>query len=149
MKMLQKPTDKKRNAVGNMILFALLVALLITVDATSHSYDMIVKVLQKGCVYAVVVVSMNLLNGFTGLFSLGQAGFMLIGAYVYAIFSVDDASRAMVYGFSGEPLIDFRRRRCRALCISYRTARPQAQKRLSCHCHARLCGDTPHHHTVG
>ena len=108
MKMLQKPTDKKRNAVGNMILFALLVALLITVDATSHSYDMIVKVLQKGCVYAVVVVSMNLLNGFTGLFSLGQAGFMLIGAYVYAIFSVDDASRAMVYGFSGEPLIDFR-----------------------------------------
>ena len=26
---------------------------------------------------------MNLLNGFTGLFSLGQAGFMAIGAYSY------------------------------------------------------------------
>ena len=100
--------DRKRNAVGNIILFCLLVAVLFVIDGTSKSYDMIVKVLEKGCVYAVVVVSMNLLNGFTGLFSLGQAGFMLIGAYVYSIFSIDDASRAMVYGFSGEPLVNFR-----------------------------------------
>ena len=100
--------DRKRNAIGNIILFCLLVAVLFVIDGTSKSYDMIAKVLEKGCVYAVVVVSMNLLNGFTGLFSLGQAGFMLIGAYVYSIFSIDDASRAMVYGFSGEPLVNFR-----------------------------------------
>ena len=100
--------DRKRNAIGNIILFCLLVAVLFVIDGTSKSYDMIVQVLEKGCVYAVVVVSMNLLNGFTGLFSLGQAGFMLIGAYVYSIFSIDDASRAMVYGFSGEPLVNFR-----------------------------------------
>jgi branched-chain amino acid transport system permease protein len=31
---------------------------------------------------------MNLLIGFTGLFSLGQAGFMLIGAYTYSIFTM-------------------------------------------------------------
>ena len=31
---------------------------------------------------------MNLLNGFTGLFSLGQAGFMLVGAYTYAVFTI-------------------------------------------------------------
>ena len=37
-------------------------------------------VLKKGAVYALLAVSMNLLNGFTGLFSLGQAGFMLLGA---------------------------------------------------------------------
>ncbi|HCI63542.1 MAG TPA: hypothetical protein DFH97_00540, partial [Clostridiales bacterium] len=36
-------------------------------------------VLKKGAVYSLVAVSMNLLNGFTGLFSLGQAGFMLLG----------------------------------------------------------------------
>ena len=29
-------------------------------------------VLKKGAVYALVAVSMNLLNGFTGLFSLGR-----------------------------------------------------------------------------
>lgn len=107
MKTLEKK-DRKRNAIGNIALLCLLIGVLFLIDGTSKSYDMIVKVLQKGCVYAVVVVSMNLLNGFTGLFSLGQAGFMLIGAYMYSIFSIDDASRAMVYGFSGEPLINFR-----------------------------------------
>ncbi len=107
MKQLLKPATKKQNTIGNLILLAALVAVLIVVDTTSNSFDMIVKVLQKGCVYAIVVVSMNLLNGFTGLFSLGQAGFMLIGAYVYAIFSVNDASREMVYSFSGTPLIHF------------------------------------------
>ena len=45
-------------------------------------------VLKKGAVYSLVAVSMNLLNGFTGLFSLGQAGFMLLGAYTYAILTV-------------------------------------------------------------
>lgn len=106
MKILS-PADKKKNTICNLILFVALVAVLIYIDATSLSVDMIVKVLQKGCVYAIVAVSMNLLNGFTGLFSLGQAGFMLIGAYMYSVFSVDNASREMVYGFSGKPIINF------------------------------------------
>ena len=99
--------DKKRNLLGNLLLLAALLIVLIYIDMTRSSFDIIVKVLQKGCVYAIVAVSMNLLNGFTGLFSLGQAGFMLIGAYVYSVFSVDDASREMVYSFSGKPLINF------------------------------------------
>ncbi len=37
---------------------------------------------------------MNLVNGFTGLFSLGQAGFMAIGAYTVAIFTVPLEARA-------------------------------------------------------
>ena len=37
-------------------------------------------VLRKVIVYCLIAVSMNLLNGFTGLFSLGHAGFMLLGA---------------------------------------------------------------------
>ena len=60
---------------------------------------MLVTVLKKGAIYALVCVSMNLLNGFTGLFSLGQAGFMLIGAYAYSIFSIpadQHASRVSV-----------------------------------------------------
>lgn len=99
--------DKERNLLGNLLLLAALLIVLIYIDMTRSSFDIIVKVLQKGCVYAIVAVSMNLLNGFTGLFSLGQAGFMLIGAYVYSVFSVDDASREMVYSFSGKPLINF------------------------------------------
>lgn len=99
---------KKINTISNIVLFAALLAVLVLIDATSNSFDMIVKVLQKGCVYAIVGVSMNLLNGFTGLFSLGQAGFMLIGAYMYSIFSVSDESREMVFGFSGKPLVNFK-----------------------------------------
>lgn len=36
---------------------------------------MLTTVLRKGAIYSLVAVSMNLLNGFTGLFSLGQAGY--------------------------------------------------------------------------
>ena len=54
-------------------------------------------VLKKGAVYSLVAVSMNLLNGFTGLFSLGQAGFMLLGAYTYAILMVPMAVKDQVY----------------------------------------------------
>ncbi len=103
--------EKKINTLGNLVLLLALCIVLIVIDTTSNSFDMIVKVLQKGCVYAVVAVSMNLLNGFTGLFSLGQAGFMLIGAYVYSIFSISDATRASVFSFSlkaGEtPVVNF------------------------------------------
>ena len=55
-------------------------------------------VLKKGAVYSLVAVSMNLLNGFTGLFSLGQAGFMLLGAYTYAILTVPMAAKDQEIG---------------------------------------------------
>ena len=63
------------------------------------SNSMLVTVLQKGAVYALIAVSMNLLNGFTGLFSLGQAGFMLAGAYTYAVLTIPMAKRAAVYQY--------------------------------------------------
>ncbi|NLC32336.1 MAG: branched-chain amino acid ABC transporter permease [Clostridiales bacterium] len=68
---------------------------------------MLMTVLKKGVIYALIAVSMNLLNGFTGLFSLGQAGFMLIGAYTYAIFTIPPASRAQVYQYYDGGLIQF------------------------------------------
>ncbi len=58
-------------------------------------------VLKKAAVYSLVVVSMNLLNGFTGLFSLGQAGFMLLGAYTFAILTVPSAMKDQVYYLFG------------------------------------------------
>ena len=64
-------------------------------------------VLKKGAVYSLAAVSMNLLNGFTGLFSLGQAGFMLLGAYTYAILSVPVAERAAVYYLYGGSAVNF------------------------------------------
>src|SRR5437870_1381991 len=36
----------------------------------------------------ILAVSLNLVNGFTGQFSIGHAGFMAIGAYAAAMFSL-------------------------------------------------------------
>ena len=68
---------------------------------------MLIPVLRKGAIYSLLCVSMNLLNGFTGLFSLGQAGFMLIGAYAYSIFSIPAAQHASVYQYFEGGAIQF------------------------------------------
>ena len=77
------------------------------IEQTCGSKSMAVTVLQKGAVYALIAVSMNLLNGFTGLFSLGQAGFMLVGAYSYAILTIPMAKRAAVYQYYNGGIVQF------------------------------------------
>ena len=54
-------------------LFLLIILILDQVIKPTSSLSMLLTVLQKGSVYALAAVSMNLLNGFTGLFSLGHA----------------------------------------------------------------------------
>jgi len=48
-------------------------------------------------IYAIIGLSMNITNGFTGQFALGQAGFMAVGAYVVGIFTVPVAIRPSVF----------------------------------------------------
>ena len=67
---------------------------------------MLTTVLRKGAIYSLVAVSMNLLNGFTGLFSLGQAGFMLVGAYTFAAINISSGIRSTVYQYY-DPLLKF------------------------------------------
>ncbi len=43
----------------------------------------------------VLAVSLNLINGFTGQFSLGHAGFMAVGAYTSALMTTTFASRLL------------------------------------------------------
>ena len=75
------------------------IAVLYLLDLALPSGHMLFTVLRKSAIYALVAVSMNLLNGFTGLFSLGQAGFMLIGAYTYAIFTIPLEAKEKVYQY--------------------------------------------------
>lgn len=92
---------KKKNYIALIIIiaFMLLIFALDQLIKPTDSLGMLLTVLQKGSVYALAAVSMNLLNGFTGLFSLGHAGFMLIGAYAYAIFTIPSAERDTVYQY--------------------------------------------------
>lgn len=69
--------------------------------------SMLFTVLKKGAVYSLIAVSMNLLNGFTGLFSLGHAGFMLLGAYTYAILCTPASIKATVYYKYGGSSVNF------------------------------------------
>ena len=94
-----KAKDKEARR-GNLITFAIVLVLtLVTMvlENVMSPGSLLFTVIKKGAVYSLVAVSMNLLNGFTGLFSLGQAGFMLLGAYAYAIFMIPDAARDGVY----------------------------------------------------
>lgn len=78
-----------------------------SVPAVLAPTSMLFTVLKKAAVYSLVAVSMNLLNGFTGLFSLGQAGFMLLGAYTYAILTVPNDVRDSVYYLFGGSAVKF------------------------------------------
>ena len=71
--------EKKRIYLRAALALAALLVVLLALDNLSFVPSMLLTVLRKGAIYALVAVSMNLLNGFTGLFSLGQAGFMLLG----------------------------------------------------------------------
>lgn len=85
---------KKKNKTELWLAFvaiALIYVVVAVLEQTVDSNHIIFTVLKKGAIYSLVAVSMNLLNGFTGLFSLGQAGFMLIGAYTYSIFTMPTA----------------------------------------------------------
>ena len=109
----------KKGAVAALIACTALLAVIVLLENVSvflpaSSVPNLLKptsqlfaVLKKGAVYSLAAVSMNLLNGFTGLFSLGQAGFMLLGAYTYAILSVPVADREAVYYLYGGSAVNF------------------------------------------
>ncbi|MCL1965281.1 MAG: branched-chain amino acid ABC transporter permease [Firmicutes bacterium] len=66
----------------------------------------LVRILNMCATYAILGLSMNLVNGFTGLFSLGQAGFMAVGAYVTTIlFLSPEAKGALFYLKPMEPFL--------------------------------------------
>ncbi len=65
--------------------------------------DYKIRVLNLAAVYVILGISLNLINGFTGLFSLGHAGFMMIGAYTAALLSMGPETKAM--NFYMKPLI--------------------------------------------
>ncbi|MDR1068461.1 MAG: branched-chain amino acid ABC transporter permease [Clostridiales Family XIII bacterium] len=90
---------KKSRATRNFILTIILIAVGILVPMLLNdaidSYTR--RILNLCAIYAIVALSMNLVNGFCGLFSLGQAGFMAIGAYSVAIFTVPTELRPDIF----------------------------------------------------
>ncbi|MDF2616269.1 MAG: livM2 [Sedimentibacter sp.] len=103
---MMKIEKKDNNIVKNAVLISIFAAIIILLDMDLIGDNYVRRVLNLSAIYAIVSVSMNLVNGFTGLFSLGQAGFMAIGAYTVAVFTVPvEAREAIFYIVPQNPLV--------------------------------------------
>ncbi len=91
---------KTRNAILTAAACAALAGLLALANARLGGYAM--RILNLSAIYVVLALSLNLLNGFTGLFSLGSSGFMAVGAYVSALLTMSPEVKEM--NFFLEPL---------------------------------------------
>lgn len=77
---------KKKNMLLNLILLLIVFLLLYFADNYLDPYK--IRILNLCAIYVILGLSMNLINGFTGMFSLGHAGFMAIGAYTTAMLTM-------------------------------------------------------------
>ena len=70
--------------VGAVALYALLMGLIESeVIGAFWQLNMVLI-----CINVILAVSLNLITGFTGQFSIGHAGFMAVGAYLSAVMTV-------------------------------------------------------------
>ncbi|MGN0518226.1 MAG: branched-chain amino acid ABC transporter permease [Acutalibacteraceae bacterium] len=81
-----KPETKKSFTTYGIMIVAFIVVEIFV--ATNNISSMLKDLLVPLCVYSILAVSLNLTVGILGELSLGQAGFMCVGAYASSIFSV-------------------------------------------------------------
>ncbi|TJX14393.1 branched-chain amino acid ABC transporter permease [Tissierella creatinini] len=94
---------KNNNLLKNIIIIILALALLFILNITLDSYK--VRIVNLCSIYIILGLSMNLINGFTGLFSLGHAGFMALGAYTVALLTMSPQAKEV--NFYMEPILPF------------------------------------------
>jgi branched-chain amino acid transport system permease protein len=76
-------------------------------SAFSGSYNPYLLDIAVSCgINITLAVSLNLINGYTGQFSLGHAGFMGVGAYAAAVITTMYGS-ALLGAFGGQPWLLF------------------------------------------
>lgn len=71
--------------IGKLILVVLVYAIVQLLISVNVINDYLQATLTTICINIILAVSLNLITGFTGQFSLGHAGFMSIGAYTCAL----------------------------------------------------------------
>ncbi|AIF54054.1 branched-chain amino acid ABC transporter permease [Pelosinus sp. UFO1] len=76
---------KELLALAACIVFYAVVQGLIMLDIIGPFWELNLVLI---CINIILAVSLNLINGFTGQFSIGHAGFMAVGAYLGAVLTV-------------------------------------------------------------
>ena len=115
---------KNKLLIQNSITYAIVVACWILVQilgATGHMTSLLKGLLVPLCIYVILAVSLNLTVGILGELSLGHAGFMCVGAFTGAFFTVHGERNSVCrYAFlSGSP-----DRRSGSWCIWYHYRHP-------------------------
>ena len=88
----------KRKGIKTILTIALMASiclLLFWVESNLDSFQ--IRILNLAAIFAILGLSMNLVIGFTGMFSLGHSGFMCVGAYTAAILTMSPASKELIY----------------------------------------------------
>lgn len=82
---LSKTTKNNMITYGMVILAYIVVRFLVS---TGHVSSLVQGLLVPFCTYAIVAIALNLTVGILGELSLGHAGFMCVGAFSSAVFSL-------------------------------------------------------------
>lgn len=93
--------SSKQKQILVIIGLGLLILLIWWAERNLNSYAL--RILNLSAINITLALSLNLLFGFTGQFSLGHAGFMAIGAYVSGLLILPQATKMSI--FMLEPLI--------------------------------------------
>lgn len=86
---------KKKDALRTMGAIVLLIAAIALISEFNLLDPYKVRVLNLCAIYVILGLSMNLVLGYGGLFSLGTAGFMAVGAYISALLTMSPELKAM------------------------------------------------------
>ncbi|MGF7058191.1 branched-chain amino acid ABC transporter permease [Brassicibacter mesophilus] len=82
-------TKKLKYTLISLVVF---IVFLILANLFMNQYQL--RILNLCAIYVILGLSLNLVNGFTGLFVLGHAGFMAVGAYTTALLTLSPEMKA-------------------------------------------------------
>ena len=85
----------KNKSLLTLVFVLVIFGFIVLADKTFGAFTL--RIFNLSAVYIILALSLNLVNGFTGLFSLGHAGFMAVGAYTCALLTMSPAQKAMNY----------------------------------------------------
>jgi len=91
--MINVSLDKKKKRLLTIIACGVILLFIFIANKIFSSF--VLRIFNLGGIYIILALSMNLINGFTGLFSLGHAGFMAVGAYVSALLTMSPAQKEL------------------------------------------------------
>jgi branched-chain amino acid transport system permease protein len=86
-------STSKSRVIFNAALVLFFVLLVVLAETAFSSFTR--RIFNLCGVYVILALSLTLVNGFTGLFSLGHAGFMAIGAYTSALLTMSAQQKQM------------------------------------------------------